>query len=79
MEIIIGDHKQDNVDHNLHNTASGLEERGKLDDKKQPAQNDCKKGLLVRHNQSDQSCDDLENIHRVNRHDPCKGRFQRRF
>lgn len=76
MEIIIRDHKQDNVDHDLHNTASGLEERGKLDDKKQPAQDNCKKRLLVGHNQS---CDDLENIHRVNRHDPCKGRFQRRF
>ena len=48
MEIIIGDHKQDNVDHDLRNTASGLEERGKLDDKKQPAQNDCKKGLQCR-------------------------------
>ena len=58
MEIIIRDHKQDNVDHDLRNTASGLEELGKLDDKKQPAQNDCKKGLLVRHNQSDQSCDE---------------------
>ena len=30
MEIIIRDHKQDNVDHDLHNTASGLEERGWL-------------------------------------------------
>ena len=48
MEIKIGDHKQDNVDHDLRNTASGLEERGKLDDKKQPAQNDCKKGLQCR-------------------------------